>query len=205
MKKSWMKLTAAALLLACGCAEQPVRSAPGFSRDETGAPIENRETDAPESFAVAETGESAFSDLTEPEVGEPASSEPAASEPASSEPPADEFSVSDAEEMVPDPPQLVLPSHTEPPSAPRKNTRARLRPFHREMRLFLVRIFCPAAGPRMPQRSGVQGWRKNDMGFHQNACTLRRIGSPNGQQPRHRIPICISAVTVDHLSTAPAK
>ncbi len=120
MMNSWMKLTAAGLLLACGCAEQPVRSAPGFSRDETGALIENREKDTPESFAAAETGESPFNDLAEPEVAEPAASEPAASEPAASEPSADEFPLGDAEEMVPDPSQLVLPRRTPSPSAPRK-------------------------------------------------------------------------------------
>ncbi|MCA9013327.1 MAG: alpha/beta hydrolase [Planctomycetaceae bacterium] len=115
MMNSWMKLTAAGLLFAAGCAEQPARSAPGFSRDETGAIIESREAESPESFAAAESGESPFTDLAEPEVGEPASSEPASSYTS-----ADEYSFGNVEEMVPDPPQLVLPGRTATPPAPRK-------------------------------------------------------------------------------------
>lgn len=116
---SWTKLAAAGLLLAAGCAEQPIRSAPGFSRDETGAIIETRDTDSGDAFAATETDESLFDSLSEPTA-----SEPAASEPAASETEAEQFAVGDGEEMVPDPPQLVLPTRASPPPAPRKQTAA---------------------------------------------------------------------------------
>lgn len=101
MQKSWMLgLTAAALIWTAGCAEQPARSAPGFSRDESGqiiGPETDRESQ-PDMLAQNWNADApAFNTLTKP----PESAPP---------------------ESIPDPPPFVIPpaASAEPPTpAPR--------------------------------------------------------------------------------------
>jgi esterase/lipase superfamily enzyme len=105
MKFLWLNLIATAqLILVCGCAEQPARNAPGFSRDETGQIIKSGETDSAESMACSAPEESSFEGLDEPVASEP---------PGGGE-----------SEFVPDPSQLVRqspavapPSKTAPSAA----------------------------------------------------------------------------------------
>jgi len=92
------------LILTAGCGEPPARSAPGFSRDETGA-IEGIDgADSEESFAAAAPDESPFDDLEEPSDSLPAAGLPA---------------VGGASEFVPDPPRRAFPSPTATPPSKR--------------------------------------------------------------------------------------
>ena len=106
MAFSWMKFVAAAcMVVTLGCGQEPARSAAQFRRDANGKIIGSDDADSSGASIVSEAP--SFDSLTEPEFSPSG---------------VDEF-VAEASDLVPDPPQLVIPTQPQV-SPPQKNSPA---------------------------------------------------------------------------------
>ncbi len=158
MMYSWMRLVAAsALMLAPGCSEQPTRSAAEFKPAETGRIHSSQETESTDEFAGSASSEPPFNDLTEPAAREPVAAEPS--------------------DVVPDPPQLVVPSLSK--ASPRR----RAAPPQAIAQGDSVPL--PRAAPEEGGLSAATTVRRSGMTEERHGYTPERVYFATNREPDH--------------------